>query len=140
MDRPAREAGSHGPTAIVPGHGLHRVIRDCDADFLARLGPPPNGIGLSALENHVVAEDGADKRRFKAALDGWWLVAVRTAGAAARTPTPRVKAAANPAGPLPPHIHEHHERRSRQVELVRRGLEFGECLGARQGSSQFRGR
>ena len=76
------------------GHRLHRVVRDGNTDRLAWLRPPPDGVGLSALENHVVAEHRADKRQFRAALNlgakpfwsGWWAVrSARPAGTAKLT-------------------------------------------------------
>jgi hypothetical protein len=49
------------PAAVGAGRAGCGVFCDLNADLVTGIGPAPDGVGLAALENHVVAEDGTDE-------------------------------------------------------------------------------
>jgi len=53
-----RRLNLHLPPAIGVGAANRGAFADLNSDGIARVGPAPDGVGLAALQDHVVAEDG----------------------------------------------------------------------------------
>ena len=59
-----RRLNLHLPPAIGAGSAGCGVFADLNLDGITRIGPAPDGVGLAALQDHVVAKDGADERKW----------------------------------------------------------------------------
>lgn len=46
------------PVAVRVGFGGVRLSCDCDDNLFTGIRPSPNGIGVVALQDHVIAENG----------------------------------------------------------------------------------
>jgi hypothetical protein len=57
-----RRLNLHLPAAVCSSDGRYCPFSNLDHDRFTGLRPAPDGIRLVALQNHVVAEDGADER------------------------------------------------------------------------------
>src|ERR1039457_7384101 len=59
-----RRLNLHLPPAIGAGGASCGTFADLNSDGIARVGPAPDGVGLAALQDHVVAKYGADERKW----------------------------------------------------------------------------